>query len=136
MILGADGVQIGSRFAISEESSAHPGFKKLVTSLGEGSTMLSLKQLAPVRLIKNHFWEETDKAEKSGAPVEFIQSLLGKGRAKKGIFEGDLVNGELEIGQVATQINKILPVKTIMENLISEWNTARKELSDGEKFRF
>lgn len=136
MILGADGVQIGSRFAISEESSAHPDFKKLVTSLGEGSTMLSLKQLAPVRLIKNHFWEETNKAEKSGAPVEFIQSLLGKGRAKKGIFEGDLVNGELEIGQVAAQINEILPVQTIMKNLISEWNTARKELSDGEKFRF
>lgn len=136
MVLGADGVQIGSRFAISEESSAHPDFKKLVTSLGEGSTMLSLKQLAPVRLIKNHFWEETDKAEKSGAPVELIQSLLGKGRAKKGIFEGDLVNGELEIGQVSAQINEILPVQTIMENLISEWNTARKELSDGEKFRF
>ncbi len=136
MILGADGVQIGSRFAISEESSAHPDFKKLVTSLGEGSTMLSLKQLAPVRLIKNHFWEETYKAEKSGAPVEFIQSLLGKGRAKKGIFEGDLVNGELEIGQVAAQINEILPVQTIMKNLITEWKTARKELSDGEKFRF
>jgi enoyl-[acyl-carrier protein] reductase II len=135
MILGADGVQIGSRFAISEESSAHPGFKKLVTSLGEGSTMLALKQLAPVRLIKNHFFEEIDKAEKSGAPVEFIQSLLGKGRAKKGIFEGDLENGELEIGQVAAQINEILPVKKIMEKLITEWNTALKELTESEKYQ-
>lgn len=135
MILGADGVQIGSRFAISEESSAHPGFKKLVTSLGEGSTMLALKQLAPVRLIKNDFFEEIDKAEKSGAPVEFIQSLLGKGRAKKGIFEGDLENGELEIGQVAAQINEILPVKKIMEKLITEWNTALKELTESEKYQ-
>jgi enoyl-[acyl-carrier protein] reductase II len=136
MILGADGVQIGSRFAISEESSAHPEFKNLVTSLGEGGTMLALKQLAPVRLIKNRFFEEVDHAEKSGEPVEKLKLLLGKGRAKKGIFEGDLENGELEIGQVSAQINKILPVHQIMQNLIAEFNTAKIELTANEKFLF
>jgi enoyl-[acyl-carrier protein] reductase II len=136
MILGADGVQIGSRFAISEESSAHPEFKNLVTSLGEGGTMLALKQLAPVRLIKNRFFEEVDHAEKSGETVEKLKLLLGKGRAKKGIFEGDLENGELEIGQVSAQINKILPVHQIMQNLIAEFNTAKIELTANEKFLF
>ena len=136
MILGADGVQIGSRFAISEESSAHPEFKNLVTSLGEGGTMLALKQLAPVRLIKNRFFEEVDHAERSGEPVENLKLLLGKGRAKKGIFEGDLENGELEIGQVSAQINKILPVHQIMQNLIAEFNTAKNELTANEKLLF
>lgn len=136
MILGADGVQIGSRFAISEESSAHPEFKNLVTSLGEGGTMLALKQLAPVRLIKNRFFEEVDHAEKSGEPAEKLKLLLGKGRAKKGIFEGDLENGELEIGQVSAQINKILPVHQIMQNLIAEFNTAKIELTANEKLLF
>ena len=136
MILGADGVQIGSRFAISEESSAHSEFKKLVTSLGEGATMLALKQLAPVRLVKNHFFEQVDRAEKSGEPVENLKSLLGKGRAKKGIFEGDLENGELEIGQVSAQINEILPVHQIMQNLIAEFNTAKIELTANKKFLF
>jgi enoyl-[acyl-carrier protein] reductase II len=136
MILGADGVQIGSRFAISEESSAHPEFKNLVTSLGEGATMLALKQLAPVRLIKNRFFEEVDHAEKSGEPVEKLKLLLGKGRAKKGIFVGDLEIGELEIGQVSAQINKILPVHHIMQNLIAEFNTTKIELTANEKFLF
>jgi enoyl-[acyl-carrier protein] reductase II len=136
MILGADGVQIGSRFAISEESSAHLHFKRLVTQMGEGETRLALKKLAPVRLIKNAFFEKVDESEKRGASAEELKELLGKGRAKKGIFEGDLENGELEIGQVSTTIQEILPVNTIMENLISEYQLAVKGLSAEERFNF
>lgn len=136
MVLGADGVQVGSGFAISEESSAHPDFKKLVTELGEGGTKLALKKLAPTRLVKNNFFDEVDEAENSGKPVEEIKELLGRGRAKKGMFEGDLENGELEIGQVAAQINEILPVKEIMSNLISGFDSAKKELAKEERFNF
>lgn len=136
MVLGADGVQIGSRFAISEESSAHPDFKQLVLQLGEGGTMLALKKLAPVRLIKNAFFEQVNEAEKYGASTEELLELLGKGRAKRGIFEGDLENGELEIGQVSAEIQELLPVKSIMEKLISEYNTAKKLISENSRFRF
>jgi len=136
MALGADGVQIGSRFAISEESSAHPDFKKLVTETGEGGTKLALKKLAPVRLVKNHFFTQVSNAEQRGATQEELRELLGKGRAKKGMFEGDLENGELEIGQVSAQINQILPVKQIMENLISEYQIARDKVNEGEKYDF
>ncbi len=136
MALGADGVQIGSRFAISEESSAHPDFKKLVCDLGEGATKLSLKKLAPVRLIKNQFFELVNSAEQKGATADELREILGKGRAKKGIFEGDLENGELEIGQVSAQINHILTVQQIMDNLISEYQSARKEIFDDAKFDF
>ncbi|HSM49615.1 MAG TPA: nitronate monooxygenase [Draconibacterium sp.] len=136
MALGADGVQIGSRFAISEESSAHPDFKKLVCDLSEGATKLSLKKLAPVRLIKNQFFELVNSAEQKGATVEELREILGKGRAKKGIFEGDLENGELEIGQVSAQITQILTVQQIMDNLISEYQSARKEMFDNAKFDF
>jgi enoyl-[acyl-carrier protein] reductase II len=136
MILGADGVQIGSRFAISEESSAHDSFKKLVTGLEEGGTKLALKKLAPVRLVKNSFFELVDEAEKQGASAEELRELLGKGRAKKGIFEGDLENGELEIGQVSASIQEILPVKKIMENLISEYKSAITEISGNSWFKF
>lgn len=136
MVLGADGVQIGSRFAISEESSAHPDFKKHVTETGEGGTKLALKKLAPVRLVKNHFFEQVNSAEQKGATAEELRELLGKGRAKKGMFEGDLENGELEIGQVSAQIDQILPVKQIMENLISEYRSAKNEIIKGEKFVF
>lgn len=136
MALGAEGVQIGSRFAISEESSAHPDFKKLVTQLGEGDTKLALKKLAPVRLIKNSFFEQVNMAEMAGASAEDLKILLGKGRAKKGIFEGDLNEGELEIGQVSAFINEILPVKTIMENLIGEFQQAKREISDSGNFCF
>ena len=136
MALGADGVQIGSRFAISEESSAHPDFKKLVTETGEGGTKLALKKLAPVRLIKNHFFTQVSNAEQRGATQEELRELLGKGRAKKGMFEGDLENGELEIGQVSAQINQILPVRQIMENLISEYQIARDKVNEGEKYDF
>ena len=136
MTLGADGVQIGSRFAISEESSAHPDFKKLVTEIGEGGTKLALKKLAPVRLIKNHFFEQVNLAEQNGATAEELRELLGKGRAKKGMFEGDLENGELEIGQVSAQIKQVLPVQQIMDNLISEYHSSRKEMFDNGKFDF
>jgi enoyl-[acyl-carrier protein] reductase II len=135
MVLGADGVQIGSRFAISEESSAHPEFKKLVTEIGEGATKLALKKLAPVRLIKNHFFEQVNSAERKGATAEELRELLGKGRAKRGIFEGDLENGELEIGQVSAQINDILPVEIIMKDLISEFRLELDEIAKGGKYK-
>uniref|UniRef100_UPI003216327A NAD(P)H-dependent flavin oxidoreductase n=1 Tax=uncultured Draconibacterium sp. TaxID=1573823 RepID=UPI003216327A len=127
MVLGADGVQVGSAFAISEESSAHPEFKKLVAALGEGGTKLALKKLAPTRLVKNTFFEQVDEAEKAGKSSDELRELLGRGRAKKGMFEGDLNEGELEIGQVAAQITEILPVAQIMEKLISEYEIAKKE---------
>lgn len=122
MALGADGVQIGSLFALSEESSAHASFKELSISSAEGDTMLSLKKLAPVRLLRNPFFDKVKEAESRGAGEEELKMLLGKGRAKKGIFEGDLTEGELEIGQVAAMIRKIEPVKTIFAQLISEFN--------------
>ncbi len=136
MVLGAEGVQVGSRFAISEESSAHPDFKNLIVGLGEGSTKLALKQLAPVRLVKNNFFQSVDEAEKRGESVESLKLLLGKGRAKRGMFEGDLENGELEIGQVSAQINEILPAGKIMENLIREFNQAKNSLLSEEKYKF
>jgi enoyl-[acyl-carrier protein] reductase II len=136
MVLGADGVQVGSRFAISEESSAHPDFKKLVTMLGEGGTKLVLKKHAPVRLIKNAFFELVDEAEKRGESLDYLTKLLGRGRAKKGIFEGDLENGELEIGQVSAQISEILPVKQIMENIITAYNAACENIIHDDKFSF
>ncbi|MBW6535821.1 MAG: nitronate monooxygenase [Mariniphaga sp.] len=136
MVLGADGVQIGSRFAISEESSAHQAFKQYILKLGEGGTKLALKKLAPVRLVKNAFFEQVDEAEKRGATAEELIRLLGKGRAKRGIFEGDLENGELEIGQVSAAIQEILPVKTIMDNLISEYQSAVTEISENGRFKF
>ena len=136
MALGADGVQIGSRFAISQESSAHIDFKKMVVGLGEGSTKLALKKLAPVRLIKNEFFTKVNDAELRGAAQEELKELLGRGRAKKGMFEGDLVEGELEIGQVAATINNIPSVEDIMNNLISEFEQARRELVEGTNFSF
>lgn len=136
MTLGADGVQIGSRFAISEESSAHPDFKKLVTGMGEGDTKLSLKKLSPVRLIKNSFFEQVEKEEESGATTEQLQQLLGRGRAKKGMFEGDLNEGELEIGQIASIIDDIPTVASIMENILTEYKTAKAEIEQSGKFLF
>ena len=128
--LGADGVQIGSRFAISEESSAHPDFKKLVTGLAEGDTKLALKKVGPVRLIKNEFFQTIHKMEQEGADAEMLKAILGKGRAKMGMFEGDLVKGELEIGQVSSIINEVLPVQTIMENLILEYQQAKARIDN------
>jgi enoyl-[acyl-carrier protein] reductase II len=130
MALGADGVQIGSRFAISEESSAHPDFKKLVTGLNEGDTKLALKKIGAVRLIKNEFFQKVNQLEEEGAHADAMRVLLGRGRAKKGMFEGDLENGELEIGQVASIINEILPVKNIMENLLQEYRQAKERINN------
>jgi enoyl-[acyl-carrier protein] reductase II len=132
--LGADGVQIGSRFAISEESSAHPDFKKLVTELNEGDTKLALKKVGPVRLIKNDFFQEVNKLEQEGADAEILKAKLGRGRAKKGMFEGDLAEGELEIGQVSSIIKEVLPVKTIMENLVQEYQQAKARINNSTIF--
>ncbi len=122
MALGADAVQIGTLFASSEESSGHRNFKEKITSLTDGDTELSLKQLTPVRLVKNEFYQAVKKAEAVGATKEMLAELLGRGRAKKGMFEGDLVNGELEIGQVSASVKEILPVAQIMKHLVSEYN--------------
>lgn len=135
MITGADGVQAGSVFAASEESSAHPDFKKLVIQIGEGGTKLALKKLAPTRLIKNQFFEKVDKAENDGKTFDELKELLGQGRAKKGIFEGDLMEGELEIGQVSAEIHQILPVKEIIKNFIDDYQQAKSEM-DQSKYMF
>lgn len=121
--LGASAVQIGSRFVASPESSAHSNFKESVLKAKEGDTQLTLKQLTPVRLIKNKFFNEVNDAEKKGASVEELQTLLGRARAKKGMFEGDLDEGELEIGQVSGMINDIKPASEIVEEIFSEFKT-------------
>ncbi len=136
MALGAEGVQIGSRFAISRESSAHPAFKELVAGLGEGGTKLSLKQLAPVRLVKNKFFRKVEEAEMRGATAEELKALLGHGRSKMGIFEGNLDEGELEIGQVSATIDDIPTVQEIMQQLITDFEQARRELVEDTKFKF
>lgn len=121
MVLGAEGVQIGTRFAMTTESSAHEDFKKLCTTLNEGDTLLSLKKVGPTRLIRNDFYQQVQQAEDRGASAEEIRAILGKGRAKKGIFEGDLQEGELEIGQNASQFKEIKPVAEVMEEIISTY---------------
>ncbi len=126
--LGADGVQVGSRFVATHESSAHINFKNAVVNAKEGDTQLSLKQLTPVRLIKNAFFEKVEALEKSGASSEALAELLGRGRAKKGMFEGDMVEGELEIGQVSGSITQIQSVAEVMEELIREYNATIKHL--------
>jgi enoyl-[acyl-carrier protein] reductase II len=130
MALGADGVQIGSRFAASTESSAHDNFKQSIIEANDGSTKLTLKKLVPVRLIKNEFFERVERAENNGASVDKLKEMLGKGRAKKGMFEGDLIEGELEIGQISGYINKIQPIAEIMEEIITEFHQAKSELKD------
>jgi enoyl-[acyl-carrier protein] reductase II len=124
--LGAEGVQIGTRFAASEESSAHPAFKAKVIGIKEGETELVLKQLAPVRLIKNEFYQQVKQAELRGATAEELRTLLGRGRAKKGIFEGDMTEGELEIGQIAALIDSIKPAAQIVDEI---WQEFRLELN-------
>lgn len=130
MILGAYGVQVGSRFAASEESSAHMNFKKLVVNTKEGDTQLTLKELAPVRLIKNKFYNELQELYKTTPTLEQLKELLGRGRAKKGMFEGDLEEGELEIGQVAGLIHDIKPVRQIVEDMMREFNEAKQQVSN------
>ena len=126
MVLGADGVQIGSRFAATEESSAHVNFKQKIIDVKDGDTHLTLKELAPVRLIKNKFYQEIQELYKENPTKEELISLLGRARAKKGIFEGDLINGELEIGQIAGIINKISSAKDILEEIVTDCETLKK----------
>lgn len=128
MALGAEAVQVGSRFAASKESSAHVNFKDRIVEAGEGETILTMKQLTPVRLIKNEFYGRVAEAESRGASDEEMKEILGRARAKKGIFEGDLVEGELEIGQVAASLDDILPAAQIVRNMMEEYHQARKKL--------
>lgn len=133
--LGADGVQMGSRFAASEEASSHINFKNEIVKAKEGDTLLTLKELAPVRLLKNKFFNDVQLAIQNGANAEELKNLLGRGRAKKGMFEGDLNEGELEIGQVAGLIDDIKPVKEIIENIITEYHQAIAAINS-PKFQF
>jgi enoyl-[acyl-carrier protein] reductase II len=133
MVLGADGVQVGSRFAASVESSAHENFKDKILETPEGGTQLTLKELAPVRLIKNKFYQDVQDLYSKCPTKEELVTLLGRARAKRGMFEGDLIEGELEIGQIAGLIHEIKPAADIIEEMIGDFNLARKEL---EKFDF
>lgn len=127
MVLGADGVQMGSRFAASTESSAHDNFKKTIVEVEEGGTQLTLKELAPVRLIKNKFYNDVQELYTKCPSPDELKELLGRARAKRGMFEGDLIEGELEIGQIAGLIHDVKPVGTIIEEVISEFELAKKE---------
>ncbi len=135
MALGAEGVQIGSRFAATEESSAHNNFKNTIVETGEGGTELTLKELVPVRLIKNPFYAKVVEAYKNKATKDELADLLGRGRAKKGMFEGDLEEGELEIGQIAALINEVKPAKQVFNEILSEYREAKTQLL-GENFDF
>jgi|TARA_B110000967_G_scaffold109759_1_gene112372 enoyl-[acyl-carrier protein] reductase II len=128
MALGAEAVQIGSRFVATNESSAHQNFKQAVIDAKDGSTQLSLKKLTPVRLIKNKFWEQIAAAEMGGASSEVLAQMLGRARAKKGMFEGDLEEGELEIGQISGYINEIKPAAQIVNEIVSEYNEVLAKL--------
>lgn len=128
--LGADGVQIGTRFALTEESSAHFTFKDRCLRLNEGDTILTLKQLAPTRLVKNDFYRDIEAAEQRGATADEIRELLGRGRAKQGIFEGDIYQGELEIGQIASQIKRLQPVAEVMQELVDDYHNALRRMQD------
>jgi len=127
MVLGADGVQIGSRFVASHEASSHANFKNLVINSQEGDTHLSLKQLTPVRLLKNGFFNQVQEAEKNCASTEELNKLLGRGRAKRGMFEGDTEEGELEIGQVSAIIKEIKPAAEIVQEIYEEYSAALKQ---------
>ncbi len=125
MILGADGVQIGSRFAATQEASAHENWKKKITELNEGDTLLTLKELAPVRMVKNKFFNELEEIYNVGRNAEALVASLGRARAKKGMFEGDMEEGELEIGQVSALIDEVLPVEKVFTNLLKEFNETK-----------
>lgn len=129
MVLGADGVQVGSRFVASEEASSHSNFKKMVVEAHEGDTILTLKELAPVRLLKNKFYEDIERLYTTNPSKEDLIQLLGRARAKKGMFEGDLVEGELEIGQIAGLIHNIKPAAQIVKDMIAEFETAKAEVT-------
>lgn len=127
MVLGADGVQIGSRFAATKESSAHDNFKQTIVNVKDGDTHLTLKELAPVRLVKNQFYNEVQALYQQNPTIEQIKELLGRARAKKGMFEGDLDNGELEIGQIAGLIHEIKPAKDVLEEIVSEYERVKNQ---------
>ncbi|MDD2799183.1 MAG: nitronate monooxygenase [Bacteroidales bacterium] len=129
MALGADGVQVGTAFALAEESSASDAFKLRCLSLPEGDTILSLKKVSPTRIIKNDFFKQVEELENNGASGEELRTLLGKGRSKRGIFEGELSEGELEIGQGATLVTEILSVSQIIRNFVEEFNSAQLSLN-------
>lgn len=128
MVLGADGVQIGSRFAASKESSSHEAFKNAIVNAKEGDTQLTLKEIAPVRLIKNKFFQDVQKLYTQGTTISELKELLGRGRAKKGMFEGDLDEGELEIGQISGLIHDIKPTNTIVKDIIQEFEEAKRNI--------
>jgi enoyl-[acyl-carrier protein] reductase II len=128
MCLGAEGIQVGSRFAVTRESSAHENFKNKVIELPEGGTMLTLKQLAPVRMIKNKFFDQVQDAQLKGCSAEELKILLGRGRSKKGMFEGDLDEGELEIGQVSAMISKLQTVNEVVQEIIGEYNRKLQQI--------
>lgn len=132
--LGAEGVQMGTRFALTEESSAHFNFKDRCLRLNEGDTLLTLKQLSPTRLIKNDFYKLIEEAEQKGASADELKALLGKGRAKKGIFEGDLYEGELEIGQAASQLRQLQTVDEVMKELVEDYRTALRQMQDKQSW--
>ncbi len=129
MVLGAEGVQVGSRFLCTPEASSHINFKQAVIKSAEGDTLLAMKKLMPVRLLKNEFFEKVHAAELRGADQEEMKNILGKARAKKGMFEGDLVEGELEIGQVSALINEIIPAAEIVKEMIAEFNQSVTEIN-------
>ncbi|MEP3819159.1 MAG: nitronate monooxygenase [Nonlabens ulvanivorans] len=129
MVLGADGVQVGSRFVASEESSAHQAFKQVVVDAKEGDTQLTLKELAPVRLVKNKFYNDVQELYKTSPTPEQLKELIGRARSKRGMFEGDLEEGELEIGQIAGLIHDVQPVVKIVETMVAEFETAKDQIA-------
>jgi enoyl-[acyl-carrier protein] reductase II len=132
MVLGADGVQVGSRFVASDEASSHELFKQKVVQAGEGDTHLTLKELAPVRLLKNKFYDDVQQAYKRGATVEELKKLLGRARAKRGMFEGDMDEGELEIGQVSALIHDIKPAAEVVKEMVGEFEMVKKDISESK----
>ena len=129
MALGAEGVQIGTLFALTEESSASEAFKTRCTQLEEGDTMLTLKLISPTRMVKNYLYCRILQAENEGAAIEDLRAILGKAAAKRGIFEGDLDNGQLEIGQIASAVNSIHPVSEVMNRLVEEFDQAQEAVA-------
>lgn len=130
MALGAEGVQIGTLFALTEESSASEAFKSRCTQLEEGDTMLTLKLISPTRMVKNDLYNRIHEAEQEGATVEDLRAILGKAASKRGIFEGEIENGELEIGQIASAIKEVLPVSAVMKQLIEEYDAAKERIAE------
>ena len=136
MILGADGVQMGTRFVACKESSAHESFKNMVLKAKEGDTKLTLKELTPVRMLNNNFYNEIEKLYQENASKEMLLNKLGKGRAKKGMFEGDLINGELEIGQASSQIKKIHSAAQLIKEIMNEFKKVKQQINIESKFNF